>query len=104
MPNLDETGDTVSLRVKPHCYFPPRPLALAKPLPLIPRPLPRAAPPLVLVVFPMPPRLFIPELGRDADVGAPNLDDIREEVGRLETNEVSVVLESVSSDVASTVL
>lgn len=90
--------------LKTHCYFAPRPLALAKPLPLDPRPLPRAAPPLLLVVFPTPPRLFIPELGREVDVGAPNLDDVREEVGRLETNEVSVVLESVSSNVASEVL
>ena len=90
--------------LKPNCYFAPRPLALAKPLPLIPRPLPRAVPPLVLVLFPTPPRLFIPELGREVDVGAPNLDDVREEVGRLETNEVSVVLESVSSDISSGVL
>ena len=58
----------------------------------------------MLVLFPTPPRLFIPELGREVDVGAPNLDDVREEVGRLETNEVSVVLESVSSDISSGVL
>lgn len=79
-------------------HFPPRPLALTKPLPLVPRPLPRAAPPRVLVLFPMAPRLFMPELGRDVDVGAPNFDDVREEVGKLETNEVSAVLKTMSSN------
>lgn len=76
----------------------PRPLALAKPLPLVPRPLPRPAPPRVPVLFPVAPRLFITELGRDVDEGAPNLDEAREEVGKLETKEVSAVLKTMSSD------
>ena len=63
----------------------PRDLALARPLPLVPRPSERAAPPLVPVAMPPTPRLFRPELGRDVDVGALNFDEAREEVGRVET-------------------
>lgn len=74
----------------------PRPLARARPLPLVPRLLPRPTPPRVLVLFPMTPRFFIPELGRDVDMGALNLDDARDEVGRLETKEVSAVLKYMS--------
>lgn len=79
----------------------PRPRARAKLLPLTPRVLPRPAPPAsprILVLFPVTPRLFILELGRDVDGGALNLDDARDEVGKLETNEVSAVLENMSTD------
>ena len=52
----------------------------------------------MLELFPGAPRLFTSELGRDVDAGAPNLDDVREEAGRLETKEVSAVLNTMSSD------
>ena len=48
------------------------------------------------MLFPVAPRLFIPELGRDVDAGALNLDDVRDEVGKLETKEVSAVLKTMS--------
>lgn len=60
--------------------------------------MPRPAPPRVLVLPPTPPRFFAAELGRDVDVVAPNLADVREEVGKLETNEVSAVLSPISSE------
>jgi hypothetical protein len=60
--------------------------------------MPRPAPPRVLVLPPTPPRLFVAEPGRDVDLVAPNFDDVREEVGKLETNEVSAVLTLISSD------
>ena len=74
----------------------PRLLARARPLPLVPRLLPRPTPPRVPVLFPVTPRLSIPELGRDVDLGALNLDEARDEVGRLETKEVSAVLKYMS--------
>lgn len=81
-------------------HLPPRALALARPLPLVPRALPRAVPPLVLALFPIAPRLFMTELDLDVDAGAPNLDDVREEVGKLEINEASPVLIAMSLDLS----
>lgn len=73
-------------------HLAPRGLALARPLPFVPRPFPRAAPPLVPVAMLPTPRLLKPELDRDVDVGAVNFDEAREEFGRLDTYEVSAVL------------
>jgi hypothetical protein len=69
----------------------PRPLALANPLPRVPRPAP----------LPVPPRPGTPTLPRDGPpmaldggAGVENLAVDLEDVGGLSTNEVSVVLRS----------
>lgn len=71
----------------PHQFFHlvPRGLALARPLPLVPRPSPRAAPRFVPVALPPTPRVLRPELDRDVDVVAVNFDEARKEVGIFET-------------------
>lgn len=72
-------------------HLAPRGLALANPLPLLPGPSPRTDPRLAIpVLFSPPPRLLGPELGLDAGAGVVSLDDA---VGRLDTCEVSAVLE-----------
>ena len=69
-------------------YFAPRGFAaLARPLPLVPRRPPRAAPPLPAGA-PIPPRPAI----RDG-AGVENFGVAFEDVGGLSTNEVSVVLQ-----------
>lgn len=66
--------------------------ALAKPLPRIPRPVPRVAPPLAPVPISAPPRLLATELGRDERAGVENFGVAFEEAGGFSTKEVSAVL------------
>lgn len=81
---------------EPVSYLAPRGLARARPLPRVPRPVPRFVPPLLPVpaVGP-PPRLSSPDLGRDVALGVVYFDEAREEVGRFDIYDVSAVLLSI---------
>lgn len=73
-------------------YLAPLGLALARPLPRIPRPVPRAVTPLAAPRLSDPPRLLSPDAGRLVVAGVTNFDaDF--DGGGFSTKDVSVVLQ-----------